>query len=107
MVATYLFPVIAHMYKIPRLVLYDIRKKTDGTQYFTTYVYSYDPESCCVSCEIREGFIHNVGPSGNACIVFIDNRSHYMLFHYNEDSDMSQSTSAYEPWNPTQIYLYE
>jgi hypothetical protein len=29
--ATYLLPVIAHMYKIPRLVLYDIRKKTDGT----------------------------------------------------------------------------
>jgi hypothetical protein len=105
--ATYLLPVIAHMYKIPRLVLYDIHKKTDGTQYFTTYVYSYDPESCCVSREIREGFIHDVGPSGNACIVFIDDRSHYMLFHYNKDSDMSQSMSAYEPCNPTQMYLYE
>jgi hypothetical protein len=29
--ATYLLPVIAHVYKIPRLVLYDICKKTDGT----------------------------------------------------------------------------
>ena len=80
--ATYLLPVITHMYMIPSLVLYDIRKLIDGTRYFTTYVYSYDPVSCCVSRDIRDGFIHDVRPSGSACIVFIDNRSHYMLFHH-------------------------
>ncbi len=79
--ATYLLPIITHMYKIARLVLYDNRKRSDGTRYFTTHVYSYDPVSCCVSCDIRDGFIHDVHPSGSACIVFIDNRSHYMLFH--------------------------
>jgi hypothetical protein len=41
--ATYLLPVITHMYKIARLVLYDNRKRSDGTRYFTTFVYSYDP----------------------------------------------------------------
>ncbi len=105
--ATYLLPVIAHMYKIPRLVLYDIRKKSDGIWYFTTYVYSYDPKSCCVSLEIREGFIYDVHPSGNACIVFIDDRSHYMMFHYCDDSEMSQSMSVYEPWNLQQLYIFE
>ena len=106
--ATYLLPVITHMYKIARLVLYDNRKRSDGTGYFTTYVYSYDPVSCCVSRDIRDGFIHDVHPSGSACIVFIDDRSHYMLFHYyDNDSELSQSDSHYEPWNPTQIHLYE
>jgi hypothetical protein len=80
--ATYLLPVITHMYKVPRLVLYDFPKMSDGTGYFTTYVYSYDPLTACVSREIRDGFIHDVHPSGGACIVFIDTRSHYMLFHY-------------------------
>jgi hypothetical protein len=93
--ATYLLPVIAHMYKIPRLVLYNIRKLSDGTQYFTTYVYSYESESCCVSREIREGFIHDVHPSGNTCIVFIDDISHHMLFHLYDDSKRSQSDRAY------------
>jgi hypothetical protein len=106
--ATYLLPVITHMYKIARLVLYDNRKRSDGTRYFTTFVYSYDPVSCCVSRDIRDGFIHDVHPSGSACIVFIDDRSHYMLFHYyDNDSELSQSDSHYEPWNPTQIHLYE
>ncbi len=82
------------MYKITIFVLYNIRKSIDGTQYFTTYVYSYDPESCCVSREIREGFIYDIHPSGNACIVFIDDRSHYMLFHYYDHSGMSQSMSV-------------
>ena len=106
--ATYLLPVITHMYMIPSLVLYDIRKLVDGTRYFTTYVYSYDPVSCCVSRDIRDVFIHDVCPSGSACIVFIDDRSHYMLFHhYDTDSELSQSDSYYQPWNPTQIHLYE
>jgi hypothetical protein len=87
--ATYLLPVIAHMYKIARLVLYDICKRIDGTRYFTTYVYCYDPESCCVSREILDGFNHDIHPSGNACIVFIDDRSHHMLFHYYDVSEMS------------------
>ena len=88
--ATYILPVITHMYMIPSLVLYDIHKLIDGTRYFTTYVYSYDPVSCCVSRDIRDGFIHDVRPSGSACIVFIDDRSHYMLFHHY-DNELSQS----------------
>jgi hypothetical protein len=46
--ATYLLPVIAHMYKIPRLALYGIRKLSDGTQYFTKHVYSFYPELLCI-----------------------------------------------------------
>ena len=106
--ATYILPIITHMYKIARLVLYDIRKLIDGTRYFTTYIYCYDPVSCCVSRDVRDGFIHDVNPSGSGCIVFIHDRSHYMLFHYyDNDSELSQSDSHYEPWNPTQIHLYE
>ena len=90
--ATYLLLVITDMYKIARLVLYDNHKRSDGTRYFTTLVYSYDPVSCCVSRDIRDGFIHDVHPSGSACIVFIDDRSHYMLFHYcDNDSELSSS----------------
>jgi hypothetical protein len=81
--ATYLLPVNTHMYKVPRLVLYDFCKMSDGTGYFTTDVYSYDPPTSCVSREIRDGFIHDVQPSGSACIVFIDTRSHFMLIHYD------------------------
>jgi hypothetical protein len=106
--ATYLLPIITHMDKIARLVLYDIRKLIDGTRYFTTYIYCYDPVSCCVSRDVRDGFIHDVNPSGSGCIVFIHDRSHYMLFHhYDNDSELSQSDSYYQPWNPTQIHLYE
>ena len=79
--ATYLLPIIIHMYKIARLALYDNRKRSDGTRYFTTYVYSYDTVSDCVSRDIRDGLIHDVHVNGSACIVFFDDRSHYMLFH--------------------------
>ncbi len=35
----------------------------------------------CVSRDIRDGLIHDVHVNGSACIVIIDDRSHYMLFH--------------------------
>ena len=70
------------------------------------YVYSYDPVSCCVSRDIRDGFIHDVHPSGSACIVFIDDRSHYMLFHYyDNDSELSQSDSHYLGIQHKYIYM--
>ena len=82
----YLLPVIVYMYKIPHLVVYDNSgthtKHIDGSRCFHTTMYCYDNSQCRVSTKTRSGLEHNIVASGNACIVFFREQSHYMLFEY-------------------------
>ena len=72
--------------KIRQLVLYDNSgthtKSVDGGRCLTTYVYCYDKSKCSVSTNTITGLVHDIGASGNACVVFFCEQSHFMLFEY-------------------------
>ena len=82
----YVLPVIVYMYKIPQLVVYDNSgmhtKHIDGSRCFNTTMYCYDDSQCRVSTKTRSGLEHDIVASGNACIVYFREKSHYMLFEY-------------------------
>jgi hypothetical protein len=82
----YLFPVIAYKYKIRQIVPYDNSgthtKSVDGGRCFTTYVYCYDKSKCSVSTNAIPALVHDIGASRNACVVFVREQSHFMLFEY-------------------------
>ncbi len=40
--------------------------------------------------EVISGSTHHLIPSGNACLVFIGDKIHYMLFEYYEPNECSQ-----------------
>ncbi len=82
----YLFPVIAYKYQIRQLVLYDNSgthaKSVNGGHCFTAYVYCYDKSTCSISTNTIPGLVHDIGASGNACMVFFCKQSYFMLFEY-------------------------
>jgi hypothetical protein len=87
--SAYLCPVIviAYKYEIRKLVLYDNSgtdtNSVDGGHCFTTYVYCYDKSKCQVSTKTIPGFIHNIGASGNAGVVFFCDQSHFNLIEFD------------------------
>jgi hypothetical protein len=82
----YLLPVIVCMYKIPQFFVHDNSgthtKHIDGSRCFHTTMYCYDDSQCSVSTRLRSGLEHDIVASGNACIVFFCEQSHYMPFEY-------------------------
>jgi hypothetical protein len=77
------------MYKIPMLVLFD-NQRFDGSHVFYTYIYTYNETIPSVNLQVHDGIMHHISPSGNACITFIDDKSHYMLFKYYDVAVSSQ-----------------
>jgi hypothetical protein len=43
-----------------------------------------------MNLKVHNGIMHHICPSGNACIAFIDDKSHYMLFKYYNVAVSSQ-----------------
>jgi hypothetical protein len=80
---THLLLVIVYMYKIPMLVLFD-NQVHRGRHVFYTYIYTYNETIPSVNLKIHDGIMEHICPTGAACIIFIDDQSHYMFFEYSE-----------------------
>ena len=80
---THLHPVNVYMYKIPMLVLFDNRVHR-GRRVFYTYIYTYNETIPSVNLKVHDGIMEHICPTGAACIIFIDDQSHYMFFEYSE-----------------------
>jgi hypothetical protein len=84
--AGHLLPVIVYKYQIKQLVLYDNSGShmigVDGSRCFTTVVFCYDKSKGCVSMNVLPGLVYDIVASGNACMVYLREESHFMLFQY-------------------------
>ena len=58
----------------------------DGSRCFTTVVYGYDKSKGCVSNNVLPGLVYDIVASGNACMVYLREESHFMLFEYFDPS---------------------
>ena len=84
--AGHLLPVIVYKYQIEQLVLYDNSGthmiSVDGSRCFRTVMYRYDKSKGCVSNNVLPGLVYDIVASGNACMVYLREESHFMLFEY-------------------------
>ena len=83
MEGAHLLPVIVYMYEIAMLVLIANRPYDNG-RVFHTYIYTYNETIPSVDLKVHDGIMEHICPTGAACLVFIDDDSHYMFFEYSE-----------------------
>ncbi len=91
---THLLPVIVYMYKIPMLVLFDNRTYSGG-RVFYTYIYTYNEIIQSVNLKVHDGIMEHICSTGAACLVYIDDQSHYMFFKYLEVHEESSSQKEF------------
>ena len=64
------------------LVLFD--KKNGARCIFYTYIYTYNETISFVNLQVHEGIMEHICPTGAACIIFINDQSHFMFFENSE-----------------------